>query len=482
MPEGRWRAAAPLLIALVAAVLFRLPVLLNADALNSDAAIVGVQARHFLDGDFAPRLWGARYQASLDVAFVAVVFAVMRGSSALGVLLVPLLGMLAMISLVWALLRRALGGWGALLAVGPLVFATQAVNMPMTYVLRQSLVLWAIAAVWVFENARGRVRWLAVGAVLVGAGPWLDTFFYVMLPPLVLFGLWRALEAPDRRRAVVVVLVCTALAAIVLAAPRGKVGELAVDADALRARWSLLSRQCLPFALGVRTWMTGSVLWSPPLAVTVLQGVAAVAFAACVLAGALLRRDRSLWAFGVMGFVAGATALGGFMASSAPLDMWSTRYLAPLLWFSPFAVAPVIARLGARRAALVLGPFVVSAAVSGWAAYGPFVDGPSIVRTPEGRGVDLPELAAELRSRGVHFAYAPYWDAYRLSLLWQEDPVVVPLEPDLDRQPALRERVGAAERVASIERVGDPPPEVSPPEVAVTVGTWRAVIRPQPLP
>src|SRR5215510_2802496 len=50
----------------VLSVLFRIPPLLNARGVNSDAAVVGLQALHILQGEWSWFLWGAPYQASFD--------------------------------------------------------------------------------------------------------------------------------------------------------------------------------------------------------------------------------------------------------------------------------------------------------------------------------------------------------------------------------------------------------------------------------
>ena len=50
--------------------------------MNSDAAVVGLQAMHILHGEWSWFLWGAGYQASFDAVLVAAAFAV-TGPSAL---------------------------------------------------------------------------------------------------------------------------------------------------------------------------------------------------------------------------------------------------------------------------------------------------------------------------------------------------------------------------------------------------------------
>src|SRR5690349_6496359 len=67
--------AAPAAALVAATFAFRLPVLVNAAAVNSDMAVVGLQAMHILRGEWAWNLWGAAYQAPIDSLCAAVVFA-----------------------------------------------------------------------------------------------------------------------------------------------------------------------------------------------------------------------------------------------------------------------------------------------------------------------------------------------------------------------------------------------------------------------
>ena len=79
--------------------------------MHSDAAVVGLQAMHVLNGEWSWFLWGAGYQASIDAIFVAAGFAI-TGSSALTLMLVPLIGYLILVGLAFDVLRRAVSGRG----------------------------------------------------------------------------------------------------------------------------------------------------------------------------------------------------------------------------------------------------------------------------------------------------------------------------------------------------------------------------------
>src|SRR5690348_929562 len=117
----------PCVLLWLAAVLFRLPPLLNARGVDSDAAVVGLQARHLLHGEWAWFLWGAGYEGIGDVLLTALGFAI-TGSRPLTLMAIPLLGHLLLIGFVWAVVRRRLGVTLATLAALPLVFAPAAVN------------------------------------------------------------------------------------------------------------------------------------------------------------------------------------------------------------------------------------------------------------------------------------------------------------------------------------------------------------------
>src|SRR4051794_16074854 len=72
------RGASPLAVLLVVATVHALPALLNPGELHSDAAVVGLQARHLLQGEWSWFLWGSGYQTSTDALVAAVLFRVLH--------------------------------------------------------------------------------------------------------------------------------------------------------------------------------------------------------------------------------------------------------------------------------------------------------------------------------------------------------------------------------------------------------------------
>ena len=161
-PFTRVAAWLPPLLLVVASVVARLPALVNARGVNSDAAVVGLQAMHILRGEWSWFLWGAGYQASLDATLVAAAFAV-TGPSTLALMVVPLIGYLVLVVLAYDVLHRAIGRGSAAVAWLPLVFAPQPINGVALYAPRQWAITTTVLAVWLASRACGRRAslWLA---------------------------------------------------------------------------------------------------------------------------------------------------------------------------------------------------------------------------------------------------------------------------------------------------------------------------------
>src|SRR5262245_16748016 len=101
-----YRFLAPVLV-IVASVAYRLPRLVSAGDLHSDAAVVGLQAAHFLRGEWSPLLWGSGYQTSVDSCVAAVFFALF-GATPFALRLSTFVGFLLLTLLAYATLRRHL--------------------------------------------------------------------------------------------------------------------------------------------------------------------------------------------------------------------------------------------------------------------------------------------------------------------------------------------------------------------------------------
>ncbi len=468
------RRGVPLLLLVVASVLARLPALVNARGVSSDAAVVGLQAMHVLRGEWSWFLWGAGYQASFVAVLVAAAFAV-TGPSALTLMAVPLVGHLVLLGLTYDVLRRAIGPvtgrGGAALACLPLVFAPQSVNGVALYAPRQWSITAAVLAVWLASRAGGRwaPAWLAGSGLVAGLAVYLDLFTLQVMPAVGVFALWWALAAPRRVPAVAALLLGGAAGGAVIAWSRAQPvadgAKAGLTLDRIAANWTLLTEQCLPYLLGVEVFVQdpvtlGPVPWAVPGWLHVVQWAGALGFAAAAIWAAVAVvawvGPAPVRRLGALGLLGSGASVGGFLVSTMPADLLSARYLAPIVWLAPFTLAPAAHAIGVRAFGVAVAPFVVAVGLGGWIAFTPYVQGPLPVRDPRGVAVEEAALATALRGEGVRYAAAQYWLAYRLTFLFDEDPVVVPLDGGEDRYRPYRDGFDAAPVVAYVFHPSEP--------------------------
>ncbi len=451
---------APAALLVVLSYAFRLPPLLNARSTNSDAAIVGLQAKHLLHGELSPYLWGSGYQTSAD-AFVAAGFFAFTGTSPLALMLSALTLHVVATWLVFTTLRRRLDGWSSLLLALPLVLAPSSVHTYALYPPRQLSITLALAALCTidracFDSAR-KARWLGVGGLLYGLAVSADPYPMVLAP--IVFGYGAVVGRALRPGARMAIGSAVGLVPFVLLrlGDRSRSGPMGLRLDVLGHNWDLLVRECLPWALSYKVHYAHNVMdyapWTAPTAVRAVQigGALAVgAVVACGLASVLVRRlPFSVRGLGFAGAMTYPVALGAFLVSVMVMDHFSMRYLAVLTLLLPFASLPAAQLLGPRRFALLFAPHLVASALGGWVGYGPFVRGPLPVReAPELRDDYL--LFDLLRARGISHAEADYWASYRLTLLFDERLIVVPTNPSEDRYPPYRRAFEAAPRFAYV--------------------------------
>jgi hypothetical protein len=167
---------------------------------------------------------------------------------------------------------------------------------------------------------------------------------------------------------------------------------------------------------------------------------------------------------GALGLLGSGASIGGFLLSTMPADILSARYLAPIIWLAPFTLTPAVHALGVRAFGVAVAPFVLAVGLGGWLAFSPYVQGGAPVRDPRGVAVDEAALATALRAEGVRYASAQYWLAYRLTFLFDEDPVVVPLDPKEDRYRPYRDGFDAAPLVAYVFHPSEPRARPGPME------------------
>ncbi len=461
---GGWRAFWAFLGLLVASLAFRFPALRNAAGVHSDSAIVGLQARHILRGEWSWFLWGDGQQSSLDALAVALGFLV-GGETALMLMVVPLVGHLLLTWFVWDVLRKRVGLASATLASLAVVLGPAAVTLVALYAPRQWCFTALAGAFWLLDGASGsrwsRLRYGAGVGVALGASA-LDLIAGAFLPALLVFGGACVVDGWPGRRVILRRLAACGLGLAV----GGFVAWLPRQAGASSSTWKagaslrqlvpnarLLMDPALPWTLSAVVLVPGEEQkslrrWEAPGAFRVVQVVGAGSLVLGVLlgAGALVLRGVpwEVRRVGLLGASIWAGILAAYLVSVMPVDAWSVRYLGPLAWSAPWALAPTAWALGARRLGLLMGPYLLAAAVNGWLSYGPAVRGGWPVRDPHGVGAPEEALGAELARLGVRHAQADYWLAYRLSFLLGERLIATPLAAtDIRYAPYVREVDGS---------------------------------------
>lgn len=466
----------PPVLVIAASVAYRLPRLVHAEDLHSDAAIVGLQAAHFLRGEWSPLLWGSGYQTSVDSVVAALFFAVF-GPTALALRLSTFVGFLALTLLAYGTLRRHVSPLKAALLVSPLVLTPTPVH---TYVFsppRQAALTLVFLAIFLFDGAalgrRGSLLLLCLGATAFGLSCFADPYALIFLPSIACVAIPAVFGVPDRITRFVVALAGGAVGLLpflmLLSRPESTHGVFGLTTSTMVRNSGLLARDCLPFLLSLKVFIPGAdgtwTPWVPPTWFSGVQVFGAVGLVMAIAAGggfaALRTAPPALARLGMAGAAMLPVALVGFLFSVMPMDHFSARYLVAIILMVPFALSPVVERIGSPVLAAVVLPYLVSSAVAGWLGYGYDVTRLRS-KTPLAMEADDRALLDMLRVRGITRAVADYWAAYRLTFLSGEGVVVVPWHESQDRYTPYRKAVASAPTVAylyhpvqSLERLTD---------------------------
>ncbi len=454
-------------VALLSATAFRLPELLNPGVVNSDSAIVGLQAMHILHGEWHWFLWGSGYQTTADSVVAAAVFLIM-GATPLALMLTALVGHLLAILFAFLTLCRRLSSTVALLLVTPLIASPAPTHTYTLHPPRQTALTLVFVAIWIIDgaaSARHKLTRFAIGAAIGALACFADPYALVFSPALALLLVLASLDGTNSRgiwlRRILAATAGASVGAIPYIVsrllPQAAHGPLTLTSELFARNWALLKRPCLPWVLGTTVLhqppgASDYVLWHPPWPFQVCQwfGVAAFVAAFIVSIGAFRRQDVP-WESRRLGLMAALTALAtivGFLLSVMPMDHYASRYLVSLILVAPFLFAVLAHIVSARLLFALMVPMLASFAVSGWLGYEPFVKGIRIVDA--GLDADESRLLSELKRRNIAYALADYWAAYRLSFMFKEQVVVVPLHESQDRYAAYRQDFGRARNYAYI--------------------------------
>jgi len=451
----------PLLLLTALFVLFRAPALLNPGFVNSDGAIAALQANRMLEGEWEVLHWARNYLTSFD-SVVSLPFFVLFGNTPVVQLWVTVLAQLTSAWLAWSMLARRLDPWTALVCTLPLVFTTMAVNIYLFFNIRQWCMALAMGALWLVDRApaSSRPRLLLTSGVVLGfLAMFVDLFAAQLLPGIILFAILIALDGKWGWRPLTPVAAGVGLGVGVVwllrTAAHIHTARAALDLTLIPRNWSLLFDQCLPALVGSKVYAmeeAGEVFVPQPGGLMALQTLGAIVFGLALSSGAALffvkRIPWGLRALGAMGAGIAFTSLFGFLSSSTAVDLLAGRLLLPVVLAAPFALAPLAFLAGTpRRLGLVLSPWLLTAAIGGWLSFGAMVNGPLPRRTLRGAMTEDLAVGEFLRSKGIRYAAADYWLAYRLTFILGEKPIVVP-EASEDRYPKWRAAFDREELVA----------------------------------
>jgi hypothetical protein len=439
---------------------FRLPELVHADQINSDAAVVGLQAMHLAHGEVSPFLWGSSYQTSVD-SFVAVPFFAPFGVGPLGLRMSALSLHVLLTFFVYWMLRRRLTAWQSFVLCLPLVFAPAAVHSYALSPPRQAALTLAFAAFFELHGAVPRYRTrlhFALGGAFAMLAPFADPYALLFVPLAILFGLLAAADKSPgfrewsiRAGAMLGGAIVGAIPLLLLwRHPASKHGVVTMSFDVFPRTYRLLVDQCLPWALSIRPYTTdGSLAWYPWRAPGVFRAVewtGAVLVVAGMLSGLVLVFFRRIpWEtrrLGLVGALSLPLTIGAFLSSLMVMDHFSMRYLVAIILMMPLALAPLASLFRAWTFALALAPYLVSSAVGGWVSYGASVRGPLVA--PHPNPTDEEELEDFLAGQTIHHAAADYWVSYRLSFVWRERILVAPKNKVEDRYAPYRDELAKA--------------------------------------
>ncbi len=452
-----------LLVLAALATLFRMPQFINSDTVNSDSAIVGLQAIELLRGaDWSWFLWGTGYQSSLDPLLTAVAFAAF-GTSSLVLMAVNFLGALLAMSLCFSMLQARVGAARAFVLTLLLVFVSQPMVLITTLPPRQwSITAFFLAIALADRAAHGR----AFARVMLGvSGALMCLALYIDYGPVQFFlpSVWLLFascrdQTPDSRAragrmwSAAIGLAVGSLFLIgsrLFLHPEGTV-PIAFKPRVVGHNVDMLFTQALPSLMGYSThfldgtWPTKTLFTMLGIGLLVMQGLGGwIAWRHASVPSSV----RKLGLFGV--FVSFITLLA-FSGFPKVLDAQSSRFLTPIIWAAPFALLPLVCWLPFRRFTWIYGPCLALMAVGGWIGFYPAVVHLVPVRTAAGQGTEERALGEQLRQLNVHHATAPFWISYRLTFLVGLDPLVVPTDPTTDRHPAYRKRVDEAATKAEI--------------------------------
>lgn len=445
-PRSDSKTVVSLLLVLAAALALRLFLLAGPQTqIESDEAVVGLMARHILQGDRPVLYWGQNYMGSLE-AYLAAIPIALLGTSTLALKIAPLVVGLLFVALVFITGYRV-GGLpaavisGLYVAVGPAFLDLWSLKARGGYV--EVMALGQLLLLLAFDSAKRQSIGPARGALfglLAGVGLWTNTLIGVYLLPIAVY-----LALVLRRRVLGWWLLAGIVGVLVGAAPMifynlsnnfATAGAMFTADEPLREPLDALDR-LFRYSLPVLAGLTqGSSSWDQfgpayfasvaarrpvTLGLTLLLAILILSqlrgFARLVLGREGREDPKNLLALFLL-FLPIAFVLSKFRE-----QVMEPRYLLPIYSAAPVLAAYWVTRPGSGRfqIAPTIMRFVAPLFVIGYlvvnlfsiAALDPKLNLPRSVleSTPENRLA----LSAYLQSKELDRIYTDYWLGYTLT-------------------------------------------------------------------
>lgn len=422
--------------AVALSVLFRLPFLLNPEQMTSDHAFLGLQAMEMVRGKYQWFLWGSNYQAALEPLLASFLFRVF-GSNFFVLQWVPFIAFIGCLGILYRTLVPEIGAKKTFLLSLLWVFASRPFVEVTVIPYRQWSLLLSFLAFGLVLSIRAGRRVAPFGAAFVPfVALFVDFFTIVFFVPVVFLGAWVAKE----HRKLTSFSTCFVFGGLSLILTRLSVKNgppLAFSPKTLIHNVPLFFETCLPVVLGA-----GYLERSPWDWAGFFISVAAIFFlsyrAIVFLCSAPPTLASVKVAFGLFLFV---TTVVGFMGSSMASDVWSVRYLLPLLYALPYMMLPLA--MARRHTVFVVTTLLIlfPMSVGSWRQMSPMTSGMRVVVDPISFKRDAIEIKRELETKRVMHGFSDYWIAYQLSFLFQNELMIVPFAPGADRFGPYREEV-----------------------------------------
>ncbi len=425
--------------------------LLDSFPFHADEAIVGLMARHILDGEWPAFFYGQAYMGSLDASLVALVYWLSGSASVLGIRLMQMALFAATVASAM-LLAESIHGDRWIAIFSGLLLAIPTVNLTLYTTVSlggygEALLIGNLLLLIALAYQRNPARsWLPLAwGALAGLGLWAFGITLVFSLPSGVLVARTLIRSPGGSRRLTIAGLMLAAAALGAApwiwsaaqkGPQEFIAELLGSAIAGASPSGFIAaagNHLLGLALFGPTVIAGvRPPWGTTLLALPLAPIAAAFWLVVAYRGlrALRKADRARSGRWMLAGVSGATLLG-LVVTPFGGDP-SGRYFLPLAVPLAIAGGELLAWLPTRR--LAWGALLAVLGFNLWGTLQSALHNPPGINTQFAPDAQLnapavPHLADRLHSLGVRHGYTTYWIAYPLAFRSDEQQIFVPRLP-----------------------------------------------------